>query len=174
MERDWVRLGAALRAAREVLGPTQAEMGERIGIGRDAVRDIEAGRPKRLTSTIRAYGRAVGWAEDSVEHVLAGGDPVPAAAAPGTPTPAPAGPLGEAGPYATGMPDRVAFELSDGRILDTDIIDLSIPGSDAKLVLVAKAGASAATDAQKRADLLRWARIQRRVRQIIAEELSHP
>lgn len=174
MERDWARLGTALRAAREALGPTQAELGETIGIGRDAVRDIEAGKSKRLTATIRAYGRAVGWADGSVDEVLRGGDPSLVDTVPDSPEPVPSNTNVDDVPYAQGMPARIAFELRDGTILDTDVIDLSAPGSDAKLVLVAKAGASDASPEQQRADLLRWARIQRRVRQIVAEELSNP
>lgn len=172
MERDWAYLGAALRSARDVMGLTQAEMGERIGIGRDAVRNIEAGETRRLTGTIREYGRAVGWAPGSVEAVLGRGAPIPAA--PDSPAAPASSDSSNPGFYAAGMPARIVFELSDGHVLDTDVIDLSVPGSDAKLVLVAKAGTSDASDEQKREDLLRWARIQRRVRQIVAEELSNP
>ena len=175
MERDWVRLGAELRAAREALGPTQAQMGATIGVGRDAIRNIEAGESRRLTNTIREYGRAVGWSAGSVADVLAGREPTQELKAEPVPTGVPDNPNVENGPaYASGMPARITLELSDGVVLDAEVIDLSAPGSTGKLVMVAKTGASDASDEEKRATLLRWARIQRRIRAIVDEELTDP
>jgi transcriptional regulator with XRE-family HTH domain len=175
MERDWVRLGTALRDAREATGLTQAEMGERIGVGRDAVRSIEGGDSKRITATIKAYAREVGWTDESIRAVLDGGVPTAVAG-----TAEGSGPVandpnyGNAPSYAKGMPARVRLELEDGEVLDAEVIDLSAPGSEAALVMVVKAGSENASDEQKRAELLRWARVQRKIRQIVAEELKNP
>jgi transcriptional regulator with XRE-family HTH domain len=167
MEQDWGRLGAALSAARKSLGVTQVAMAEKIGITRGPLQAIERGESKRLTNTIAAYARAVGWADGSAEAVLAGGDPAR------EPEALPASPTENAAPaYAKGMPQRVVMELTDGAVLDTDVIDLTSSGSSTPLVLVAKALPDDASDQDKREILLRWARIQRRVREIVNEELQ--
>lgn len=174
MERDWERLGAALAAGRKHMDVTQVDMAARIGVTRGPIQAIERGDVSRMTPTIRAYAEAIGWDKGSVRAVLEGGDPTFVERPPETPPVGPDNPNVENVRYATGMPDRIALELQDGRVLDTDVFDLSAPGSEAKLVLIAKAGASDASDEQKRKDLLTWARIQRRVRQIVDEELSNP
>lgn len=174
MERNWARLGTRLAEARGGMGITQLEMAKRIGVSRGPMQAIERGDAKRVTSTMRAYARAVGWTDESIDAVLGGGEPTLVDPAPDSPEPVPTNTNVDDVPYAQGMPARIAFELRDGTILDTDVIDLSAPGSDAKLVLVAKAGAADASPEQQRADLLRWAEIQRKIRKIVAEELSNP
>lgn len=156
------------------MGVTQKAMAGRIGVTRGPLQAIERGESKRVTSTIRAYAREVGWEEGSIDRVLRGEDPVTAHAMSDSSPPEPDNPHVDNAHYAAGMPARIMFEISDGQVLDTDVIDLSAPGSDTKLVLIAKMGASGASDEQKRSDLLRWARIQRRFRQVVDEELSNP
>ena len=73
---NWARLGAALVAAREELGLQQQEVAQRIGVKRGALANIEHGRIAKVTTTLRAYARLVGWTDDSLEVVLAGGEPI--------------------------------------------------------------------------------------------------
>ena len=174
MERDWVHLGAVLRAGREALGLTQAEMGERIGIGRDAVRDIEQGERKRLTASVKAYAQQLGWVDGSIEDVLAGREPTILESV------SDSSPLGADNPnvenrahYAQGMPARVTVSISAGQVYDTDIIDLST-SANAPLVMIAKDLPADASEADRAAYVRVWTRIQREAHRIANEELSNP
>ncbi len=82
MDRDWARLGSALRAAREDLGLGQKEVADRIGVSRNALRNTEIGEISRVTPTVREYARIVGWTEASIDVVLNGGEPTREAAVP--------------------------------------------------------------------------------------------
>jgi transcriptional regulator with XRE-family HTH domain len=76
MERDWARLGRALAKAREAADLIQREVAARIGVSKTPIQAIERGTGfKTITGTVREYARLVGWAEGSVEAVLAGGEP---------------------------------------------------------------------------------------------------
>lgn len=175
MDRNWARLGMLLAEARTAMGITQLDMAKRIGVSRGPMQAIERGDAKRTTPTIRAYAREVGWTPGSVDAVLGGGNPVQELNAEPVPGDVPNNPnVEKSQTYATGMPTRITLELSEGEILDAEVLDLSAPGSSGKLVLVAKVGASDASDEEKRRQLLRWARIQRRVRDIVNEELQNP
>lgn len=78
MSTHWARLGTALRSARTQRGLRQEDVAAELGIKRGALANIEHGKGRRITSTIRSYARLVGWTDDSPERVLAGGDPTPA------------------------------------------------------------------------------------------------
>jgi DNA-binding XRE family transcriptional regulator len=174
MERDWVALGASLAAERRRMHVTQADMAARIGITRGPLQAIERGDSTRVTSSIRSYAREVGWTEASVEDILNGGQPTVANSALDSPEPVPGNTNVGDVPYTQALPPRIAVELQDGTILDTDVIDLSAPGSSGRLVLVAMSGTSDATPEQQRAEVLAWARLQRKIRKIVDEELSDP
>ncbi|APE21339.1 MULTISPECIES: helix-turn-helix domain-containing protein [Streptomyces] len=152
MDLDWTRLGKALRDARRAaaVSLTQEEMAEEIGVGRSVIQLIEAGNEyKKPTPSIRAYATRVGWAEGSVEAVLAGGEPTfkeIAAPAPET------GP-----PVDAGLPLRIVHELKGkGDLLDTAVIPL---GDDASMVVVVK-GKPGASLAEIERSLEAWRKAQ--------------
>ncbi|WP_180931072.1 helix-turn-helix transcriptional regulator [Streptomyces sp. AJS327] len=76
MTRDWARLGQRLKAARAAREIPQQDLAETIGVKRGALHNIERGEFRKVTPTVIAYAREVGWAEGSIERVLDGGDPV--------------------------------------------------------------------------------------------------
>src|SRR5207249_4235304 len=53
MKHDWETLGARLQAAREHAGFTQAEIAEQLGVTRAAVSQLEAGRTRLDSLTLR-------------------------------------------------------------------------------------------------------------------------
>lgn len=73
---DWTRLADHVRAARNALGMTQADLAAAAGIGFTTVQLLERGVPRtRLPNTISAIEAALGWAPGSARRVLEGGDP---------------------------------------------------------------------------------------------------
>lgn len=158
MDRDWTRLGKALRDARRAssVGLTQEQMAEVLDVGRSVIQLIEGGNEyKKPTATIKAYAARVGWAEGSIERVLAGGDPIltrDAAA------PAPADRPQRTAPSAdSGLPFSVVHELQgQGDLLDTAVIPL---GDGSSMVVVVK-GKPGATPEELARDLEAWRRAQ--------------
>lgn len=174
MERDWVRLGLALRAGREALQLTQVQMGKRIGVGRAPLLTIERGDSKRVTPTILAYARELGWQDGSVEDVLDGRPPtILESVSDSSPAGADNPNVENRAHYAQGMPARVTVSISDGQVYDTDIIDLST-SAHAPLVMIAKDLPPDATEADRAAYVRVWTRIQREAHKIANEELSNP
>lgn len=152
MSEKWARLGAEVRRARDAKGLTQAELGARVGKGDTTIANIENARLVKITRTMRDVARELGWAEGSVEAVLAGGDPIAAEAAP----PEVAAPATDppAASVADGLPMRVARILAEGAPLDTTIVPLS---DDADMVVLVM-GKPTATPAALRAVLEDWER----------------
>lgn len=157
MDLDWDRLGTALQAARLAMAPelTQDELAVELGVGRSTIQNIERGQVfKRATPTIRAFARRVGWTDDSVDRVLAGGEPT-LAAEPSTRVP---------GYYPfPGLPLRIEHELkSEGELVDTVVIPL---GDGASAVVVVK-NPPDATPEQRQRNLDAWLRIQGQLREL--------
>ncbi|MCR8574739.1 helix-turn-helix transcriptional regulator [Streptomyces sp. Isolate_219] len=165
MERDWTRLGAALKVAREACSYTQAAVAEMIGVKRGTMRNIENGDIARVTPTVRAYARAVGWDEGSVDAVLAGGMPTeaPAARSPEARDVAAAESIAVAAPEE--LPLRVQAALREGPLIDTAVINL--PGDDdgpeGQMVVIVK-GRNGATPEQLKRALLRWEEAETKLR----------
>ncbi|WP_043469036.1 helix-turn-helix domain-containing protein [Kitasatospora sp. MBT66] len=183
MERDWARLGSLLRAGRQAGGSTQDELGALIGVTRNALATIEKGEARRVTSTIRSYAREVGWAEGSVERVLAGGEPV--LREPGDePEPPSSQQDPGRGPAAVDaaraiadalvarLPQRVLQELADGHVIDTDVLDLRPDGSVALMTLVLERSEDLPPAAQVRDDLREWSRVQRGLRGVVQDQMD--
>ncbi|MEU0659554.1 helix-turn-helix domain-containing protein [Streptomyces lavendulocolor] len=154
MDRDWTRLGTALRDARRAhpVQLTQEQMAEELGVGRSVIQLIEGGQEyKKPTLTIKAYARRVGWTEDSVDRVLAGGSPRYATdeAATGAELAEPAA--------DSKLPLRIQHELrQDGELVDTAVIPL---GDGGTMVVVVKNPAGA-TPEQRKANLSAWLEAQ--------------
>lgn len=163
MDRDWARLGSALRAARQSLGLEQQQVAERIGVKRGALRNIEVGEIGRVTPTVREYARIVGWTDRSIDDVLDGGEPE---AAPNIP------PAASTDVTPEDLPVRITAALAAaGPVLDTAVINL--PGEDgedggAQMVVVVK-GRSTATPEQIQKALLEWERTEAQIRRSSSE-----
>ncbi|WP_159400881.1 helix-turn-helix domain-containing protein [Streptomyces sp. NRRL B-24484] len=172
MTRDWARLGSLLKAGRQAGGRTQDELGSAIGVTRNSLATIEAGRATRVTATIRSYAREVGWDDGSVEAVLAGGEPTlresePAAAAQPSDLE-----LALARALMKRLPARLLQELSDGHVIDTDIVDLREDGSAAVMALVIERGEEPPAPDQVREDLREWGAVQRDLRRAVTGRQS--
>lgn len=81
MSYDSVRLGNAVRDARNAKGWTQPELAEKAGIHASTIKQIEGGRPftrwpSSMVAIEKALGRPEGWA-----HAIADGSVAPEAAA---------------------------------------------------------------------------------------------
>lgn len=133
MDRNWARLGETLKAARSERGMEQQDVAGRIGVKRGALRNIERGEIVKVTPTVLAYARLVGWAENSVERVLDGGDPV----------------LREdSGPNQAVMPEpaveasdlsiRVQQALKEGPLIDSRVTEVTTPSGRVKATIVVR------------------------------------
>lgn len=131
---------------------TQVELAVAADVTRQTVQSLESGKERsRTPAALGKIERALGWEPGTATRVL-------------TEQPS------EAPRFAQGMPMRIAQELTDGQVVDTDVLDLTLPGSKSRLVVVFKHDSEAADMApdELRAALLEWTRIQRALRQITA------
>lgn len=168
MERDWRRLGRALAEAREACGLTQIGMTQELKVSIGPIQTIERGASKRVTTTIRAYAQRVGWTEESIDRVLAGGDPELRADAP--PNNAPAGAGSAAGRLAA-LPARVVQALADdGQLIDATVLNLRRPGGG-KAIIVIK-GEPDAPPEEIAKDLEEWARREMALRGVIPPDIN--
>ena len=162
MTRDWKRLGNAVTARREELGmSTQQALADAAGVTRQTVQSLESGKERtRMPPTIGAVEKALGWERGTAAKYL-----VRAAS----------GESPSSARLADGMPVRVVQELSSGEAVDTEVVELSVPGSPFKLVAVFKQDAPAAdADPEEMAQALqKWSRMQRALREI-ADDQSGP
>ncbi|UUS30875.1 MULTISPECIES: helix-turn-helix transcriptional regulator [Streptomyces] len=153
MNRDWARLGRAIKARREQLGmTTQQALADAAGVTRQTVQALEAGRVRsRMPAAMAAIERALQWEPGEASRILTGADEA-------------------AERYAEGMPSRVRRELSDGEVVDTEVVDLGVPGSGSRLVVVFKRDSPAADmdPAELQRQVEEWTRIQRAMRDIAA------
>lgn len=158
MDRDWTRLGKALGDARKApsVALTQEQMAEAIGVGRSVIQLIEAGNEyKKPTASMRAFAARVGWADGSIEAVLAGGEPT----LKGAPAPASSASV----PPDSGLPLRIVHELKGkGDLLDTAVIPL---GEDASMVVVVKGKPGASMEEIERS-LEAWRKAQEQLLEI--------
>lgn len=164
MTQQWDRLGASLKAGREALRLTQAEVAQRIGIERNSLRLIETGTSKRVTNTIRAYAREIGWADGSIEAVLAGGEPEVDS------PPVLVFPKRSAEQPDLGLSPRLYRDLQQGHVLENVLIDLTPSGSlGVAVVLIERPGVEV-TEEQQAADMRTWSRVQRQLLQLMAQQ----
>lgn len=137
----------------------QSDLAQSAGVSRQTVVALEKGGARaRMPAKIGSIEQALGWAPHAAAKIAGGMDLEQATSAGAPPAAA----------YAEGMPLRVIRELSDGQVVDTDVLDLTLPGSNSKLVVVFKRDSPAADmdPSQLRRDLEEWSRIQRAVRQV--------
>ncbi|MGW6393051.1 helix-turn-helix domain-containing protein [Streptomyces sp. NPDC055103] len=168
---DWSGLGARLRARREDLRMSQEAVGQQIGVQRNALRRIEGGMIQRVSATVRAYAKLIGWTNDSVEAVLAGGAPTLLEGFADrhgnvSPTPEPdfAGEIARA--LMSRLPARIVQEIIDGEVVEHDVLDLRPDGSSALMTLIVERSPETPT-AQVQEDLRHWSEVQRQLRKLL-------
>ncbi|MCX4575669.1 helix-turn-helix domain-containing protein [Streptomyces sp. NBC_01571] len=131
MDQDFARLGEQLKAAREQRRPriSQAYVAAELGVGRSTIYKMESGDGARVTSTtLLAYARLLGWTDDSVSRVLAGGDPVIATSE-----------TEAAAQHAipgVQLSPAVEYELRSGKVLDSQVFNLGPDDDDGQIIVV--------------------------------------
>ena len=164
MTRDWKRLGLAIKARREELGlATQQALADAAGVKRQTVNALEKGTERtRMPQTISLVEKALQWEPGTASRILA-------TESTGTQN-------GVTARLADGMPVRIAQELSAGQVVDTEVVELSLPGTPFKLVGILKQDAPAADmDPEELAKALQeWSRMQRAMRDIASDQSRSP
>ncbi|MFI1485669.1 helix-turn-helix domain-containing protein [Streptomyces sp. NPDC020747] len=164
MERDWERLGRAFAKARTAAGLTQEQVAERLHVSRTPIQAIERGRQPngkaftKVTATMRAYARLVGWTEESADRILDGQEPEQA-----TPVPPPA-------ESKSDLPPAVDRELRSGKTLDHAVVHLGGEDDedDFRLVVIVK-GAENMTEEEIDRRYEQWRRMRRHLQAIPGE-----
>jgi transcriptional regulator with XRE-family HTH domain len=127
MASDWARLGEKLKSSRSARDMEQQQVAAAIGVKRGAVRNIEQGNIAKVTPTVRAYATLVGWADGSVEQVLAGGDPILAEAG--------AARVDGAAP-ASDLSLHVQESLKRGPLLESRVQEVTTPAGRVRATIV--------------------------------------
>jgi transcriptional regulator with XRE-family HTH domain len=164
--------------ARKTAGLSQVELADEAGLSRSAVQSIERGREFGAPQlSHRSVAQVLGWTPDSVASVLAGGEPVRSAPAAGLSqlagNAAPLPPTEGVDELLDDLTERVRMALLGGTVADADAIGLGDEPDDGEVVLIWKRGERPdVTPEQLRADLKKWARLQRVAREILAADDS--
>ncbi|MFJ9101386.1 helix-turn-helix domain-containing protein [Streptomyces sp. NPDC102405] len=165
MERDWERLGRAFAKARTAAGLTQEQAAEQLHVSRTPVQAIERGRQPngrafaKVTATMRAYARLVGWTEQSPDRILDGQEPEPATQPVSAPAESP----------KSDLPPAVDRELRSGKTLDHAVVNLgSETDDDTRLIVVLK-GAEDLSEAELDKLWQQWRRTRRHLQAIPGE-----
>lgn len=162
---DWKRLGSEFAAAREALELTQVEAAERLGVTRTPIQAIERGRQSngasftKVTGTMRAYARLVGWTEGSPARILNGEGPEPA-------TPPVSRGAAEA---RSDLPTAVDRELRSGKTLDHTVVHLGGENDDDTRIIVVLKGAEDISEDELDELWQKWRRTRRHLQAIPGE-----
>jgi hypothetical protein len=140
------------------------------------VQSIERGREFSAPQlSHRSVAQVLGWAPDSIALVLAGGEPIrsaPSAVAHQPTVNVATSPEAESvDDLLDDLTERVRMALLGGTVADADAIGLGDEPDGGEVVLIWKRGERPdATPEQLRADLKKWARLQRVAREILADD----
>lgn len=179
MERDWARLASRLAAARRATGKSQGAVAAELGIGRSSIQTLEnqAHAYRKILPMHRLAATYYGWADGSVERVLAGGEPIlqdgtVSARPDGSDETFAAAPGEQPGQEAfeiltAGMSDRAVEAMQRGRTIDTRVVDVS---AGAAAVLIFKAGASDASPEEKARYMRQWDALQKAALEIFSDQ----
>jgi len=165
MERDWERLGRAFAKARTAAALTQEQVAERLHVSRTPVQAIERGRQPngkaftKVTATMRAYARLVGWTEESPARILDGQEPEPATQ--------PVSPPAQG--TTSDLPPAVDRELRSGKTLDHAVVNLGGETDDDTRLIVVLKGAEDLSEEQLDELWLKWRRTRRQLQAIPGE-----
>lgn len=166
MSLDWERLAKAIKRAREEHRMTQKALAAAAGVSESTIQNLESGRSySRRPDSLPYVEGALHWAPGSIGTVLAGGDPTPT---PEEPAPESEELAGGQGRWAEGLTLRVIQEMTEGQVLDSQVLDLTRPGSTSRMVVVLKRGETSATPDEIREDLEEWSRVQRALLGLVA------
>jgi len=169
-ERDWTpaaweHLGRSFAAAREATGLTQVQAAEALGVSRTPIQAVERGRQSngqpftKVTGTMRAYARLVGWTEASPSRILNGQEPEPAT------QPAPP----EGAEAKSGLPTAVDRELRSGKTLDHTVVHLGGEDDDDTRIIVVLKGAEDISEEELDRLWQQWRRTRRHLQAIPGE-----
>jgi DNA-binding XRE family transcriptional regulator len=169
-ERDWTpaaweHLGRSFAAAREAVGLTQVAAATALGVSRTPIQAVERGRQSngqpftKVTGTMRAYARLVGWTETSPARILNGGEPESAT------QPAPES---DAGPKSD-LPPAVDRELRSGKTLDHTVVHLGGEQDDDTRIIVVLKGAEDISEEELDRLWQQWRRTRRHLQAIPGE-----
>jgi DNA-binding XRE family transcriptional regulator len=163
-ERDWESLGKAYAEARKAANLTQTDVAEQLQVSRTTIQAIERGAlPKgspftKVTATMRAYARILGWTEASPSRIIDGGEPEPADP---TATAAPDEPQSD-------LPPAIAHELRSGKHLDSTVVHLGPESDDTRIIVVLRGAESLSEDELD--DLLtKWRKTRRQLQALPGE-----
>lgn len=146
MTRDWARLGDMLRSARVAQGLEQQDVAKEIGVKRGALNNIEHGRIARVTPTVTAYARIVGWTDNSPRLVLDGRDPVERDADPAQAAPEPVAARGPAPDALAGFSLDVQQALREGPLLQSRVEEVATPSGIVRATIVIRGEDGAAPE----------------------------
>jgi len=166
---DFARLGEQLKAARQARRPrvSQTDVAAALGVGRSTIQKMESDQVGQVTpTTVQAYARWLGWTEDSIQHVLAGGDPK-MATDDGKPALRPVPDLG--------LPPDVEYELRNGKVLSNQIFNLG-PDEEDGQIIVSLVGRKNATPEEVERIAAKYRRMRRRLQGVVSEpdEVAEP
>ncbi|MFH8380686.1 helix-turn-helix transcriptional regulator [Kitasatospora sp. NPDC018058] len=171
MDRDWGRLGRAVKAARQDSGMTQDDLAKAVGVGLSTVQTLERGSRSyaKVNATHKAIAKAVGWTEDSVEAVLAGGNPT-IQGRHGDVTPSVEAEGEVVDELLDELTGRVRAALLGGRVADATAIALDTP-DEGDVVIIWKEGETRDLTPEERRKLQKkWSRLQRAAHEIFSED----
>ena len=161
---DWERLGRAFAAGREEVGLTQVSAAKALGVSRTPIQAVERGRQSngqpftKVTQTMRAYAKLVGWTDDSPARILNGQEPEPATQPVSSPTVEP----------PSDLPPAVDRELRSGKTLDHTVVHLGSEDDDTRIIVVLKGGESM-TEQEIDEAWQKWRRTRRHIQAIPGE-----
>lgn len=141
MDNKWARLGQALKTARAELQMEQKDVAAQIGVQRGALYNVESGAATRITPTIRAYARAVGWTDDSVDRVLEGRPPVRVAQDAqhrARPLPPPKPTKSPEPAESSDLSIRVQQALREGPLIDSRVTEVTTSSGRVKATIVVR------------------------------------
>lgn len=165
MDEDTQLLGSELQASREGRRPKvlQPEVAEALGVSRTTIQNIEAGRFKRISATVRKYAEYLGWPDGAVDHVAAGGRLADFHASARI-----AAPTEDSPPPSLGLSPTVEYELRSGKTLESTVINLG-PDEDDGHIIVVLQGKKNATPEEVQRVAERYRRARRHLQSIAAD-----
>lgn len=171
MEKDWKRLASAVREARKRHDPPLLQRGlaELADVSLSSVQTLERGAGyTRMPSAAYKVAQVLGWTTESIDVVLAGGEPTLRGLGDG----AGADETVNAAPeYASRLPLAVRDALSSGELVDTEVLDLGPDDSGMRMIVVVTREERSSDDIEKmRARLAQWAKKKGKLRSIASED----
>ena len=164
MERDWSRLGVAIRDARKATGLGQRELAERARMSRSTVQYLEAGRVPtgRDPHSLPAIERALGWPPGTALAVAEGADAPKSGE--GEEIEVRHEPLRDPS-LIEKLPLQIRDELARGELLGVDVIDLGPTEAGGRMIVVVKRDGDQPADPEQVRELLKeWNSKQRQLR----------